>query len=357
MRRYSSLILFALAGLASAQTTWDRSQFASEQIERYRAHYDVPGISVAIATNGKIIFAKGFGFADVERKIPVQTTDYFRLASVSKPITSTMIFELVEQGKLNLDWPVRQVLPELPAHHIYRIRDLLCHQSGVRHYGNEPPLKNYPTSFSALDRFVKDPLLFTPGEKYSYSTHGFTVLGAVIEKIVKKPYRIYAAERLRAWGIHGVACETGSNPNRTKIYDRSQDKNKLVGRDDLSWKYPGGGYEATAIGMCNLGSAVESGKILKRETLEQMWTIQKPKSGDSTMALGWSISNDVGHKAAVHGGSQLGANSSWRIQIDEHTVIMVLSNRDGHKPGDLALYLSRLIRLAPNAPLPEMKLG
>jgi serine beta-lactamase-like protein LACTB len=355
-RAFGFLLLFCVSVLASAQSAWVHSDFASNQIEAYRKHHDVPGISVAIARKGQLVFAKGFGFSDLERQKPVATTDFFRLASVSKPITATLIFELADQGKVDLNAPVRKYLPELPTHHIYRVRELLSHQSGVRHYATEAPLQNYPTQVSALSRFAKDPLLFAPGEKFSYSTHAFTILGSVIEKVSKKPYRVYASDRLQAWGIKDVQCETGPNPDRTKIYTRSGSTNKSAVRDDLSWKYGGGGFEATAIGMCQLGSAIAAGKILKKESLERMWTVQTPRTGESSMALGWSISNADGKKAAVHGGSQLGSNSNWRIQIDEDTVIMVLSNRAGHKPGDLANYLARLCRLGKGEKLPEIKL-
>ena len=358
MRKVATLLLLAsLAALAPCQASWAHSQYATDQIEKYRKHFDVPGISVAIARKGQVIFAKGIGFADLERNVPVRESDFFRLASVSKPITATMIFELAEQGKVDIDAPVRQYLPELPAHHVYRVRDLLCHQSGVRHYGADGPLRNYPTQISALARFAKDPLLFVPGEKFSYSTHAFTVLGALIEKVTKKPYRVYSAEHLRAWGIKDVQCETGANRNRTKIYTTVQGKNKVAERDDLSWKYAGGGYEATAIGMCNLGSAILSGKILKPETLAKMWTLQKPRTGDSTMGLGWTVSDDdPKDRAAIHGGSQLGSNSRWSLQIDRDTVVMVLSNRDDHKPWLITLFLEELAATAPGAKLPTIKL-
>jgi serine beta-lactamase-like protein LACTB, mitochondrial len=359
MRGVAIVFLFVcIVASGIGQQTWPRAEFASNQIEAYRKHYDVPGLSIAIAHKGQIVFAKGFGLGDVEHNVPIRTTDYFRLASVSKPITATMIFELIEQGKIDLDAEVRRYLPNLPPHHTYKVRDLLSHQSGIRHYSPaDPPLKTYPTSSSALARFVNDPLLFPPGEKYSYSTHAFTVLGALIEKVTKRGYRHYVDERIAAWGLKGIRCESGGNVERTQIYDRAQSKNKLAARDDLSWKFPGGGLEATAIGMCKLGAAIQAGKILKAETLKLMWTVQKPRTGESTMALGWSISNAGQKRAAVHGGSQLGSNSNWRIQIDEEWVVMVLSNRSGHKPGDLATYLARIATLGPNDPLPEIKLN
>jgi serine beta-lactamase-like protein LACTB len=357
MRKASTFLLFLLvASQGIAQTNWVHATYATEQIEAYRKHHGVPGISVAVAKKGQIVFAKGIGFADLERNVPVNPTDFFRLASVSKPITATLIFDLVEPGKVNLDAPIRQYVSELPEHHIYRVRDLLSHQSGVRHYALDGPLRSYATQVSALARFVKDPLLFVPGEKYSYSTHAFTILGALIEKVAKKPYRTYASDRLQAWGINDVRCETGANSKRTKIYTKSQGKSKTAERDDLSWKYAGGGYEASAIGMCHLGSAILSGKILKPETLAKMWTIQKPRTGDSSMALGWTMTEVAGSKFAVHGGSQLGANCSWGIQTSGDAVIMVLSNQSGHQPGRVASFLEELVQKNANDKLPTIKL-
>lgn len=351
-----AIFLLVPTGFSQIQSAWVHTDFASAQIEAYRKRYNVPGLSIAVAVKGQLVFAKGFGFADMEKQVPVRPADYFRLASVSKPITATLIFELSDQGKLSIEAPIRQILPELPLHHTYRVCDLLSHQSGVRHYLNDPPLRNYATSTSALERFVNDPILFPAGDKYSYSTHAYTILGAVIEKVTKKPYRVYVDERMKAWGIEGVRCESGANPNRTKIYRLDQGQNKPALRDDLSWKYPGGGYEATSLGLIKLGLAISQGKILKKETLAKMWTVQKPRTGETKMSWGWNMTDVGGHPGAEHSGSQPGSNANWRIQFNDDTVVIVLSNRDSHHPWSLATYLASLTYLGKDDKLPEMKL-
>lgn len=352
---FFAIVFLVSSALAQIQPTWVHSDFASTQIEGYQKRYNVPGLSIAVAVKGQLVFAKGFGFADVEKQVPVRPADYFRLASVSKPITATLIFELAEQGKLDIEAPIRQVLPELPLHHIYRICDLLSHQAGVRHYQSDPPLRNYPTSTSALERFVNDPLLFPHGEKYSYSTHAYTILGAVIEKVTKKPFRLYVDDRMKAWGVDGIRCESGTNANRTKIYRVDQGLNKPTVRDDLSWKYPGGGFEANSLGLIKLGLAISQGKILKKDTLARMWTVQKPRTGDTRMAWGWNITDADGHAGAEHSGSQPGSNANWRIQYNDDTVVVVLSNRDSHRPGNLATYLASLTYRGKDDKLPELE--
>lgn len=347
----SSFLLSATAlGFAQSQPKWEHADHASSQIEAYRKHYNVPGLSIAIAKKGQIIFAKGFGFADLERGTRVRPTDFFRLASVSKPITATLVFELIEQGKVNLNAPARQYLPELPPHHTYLVRDLLCHRSGVRHYANDKTPKNYPTQVSALSIFAKDPLRFQPDEKSQYSTHAYTVLGALIEKVVGKPYRTYAADRMRVWGIKDVQCESGDNSKRTEIY--TEGEGKVAKRDDISWKFAGGGYEATAIGMCSLGSAILAGKILKPESLQTMWTPQKHES----MAFGWHVYDGAAYSVASHNGSQLGANSRWGLEIGGDVVITVLSNRAGHRPWLVLEFLEILAKWDGKGKLPTIEL-
>jgi hypothetical protein len=100
----------------------------------------------------------------------------------------------------------------------------------------------------------------------------------------------------------------------------------------------GGGYEATAIGMCNLGSAILAGKILKPESLQTMWTLQKHES----MSLGWNIYDTGDYRVAGHNGQQLGANSRWGLVVGGDVVIMVLSNRSGHKPWQALEFLEVL---------------
>ena len=110
-----------------------------------------PGLSVAVASQNQIVFSKALGKGDIEQDVPLTTASVQRLASLSKPITGTIIMDLVEQGKLSLDASVRQYLPELPAfYQSVTLRELLSHQSGVRGYADEENVLfstvHYPSS-------------------------------------------------------------------------------------------------------------------------------------------------------------------------------------------------------------------
>ncbi|HEX8394504.1 MAG TPA: serine hydrolase domain-containing protein [Longimicrobium sp.] len=182
--------------------------------------YAVPGGAVAVLRDGKLIYARGFGYADVENKIPVQPDALFRIASVSKPITGVAIMKLVEEGKLKLDDRVAPHIAHLtpapgatvdPRWEQITIRQLLNHTGGwdrdKPNGGFDPMFRpaiaaaavNAPAPASAetIIRYMKGmPLDFTPGEKHVYSNFGYAILGRVIERVSGMPYEEYVRTRV-----------------------------------------------------------------------------------------------------------------------------------------------------------------
>ena len=338
------------------QGKWAHVGFANNIIEKHRRKYDIPGMSVAIAKNGKIIYANGFGFKNLGKKIKASKLTRYRLASVSKPVTAILAMEMREKGrpgkKLLLNRNIRTYLPKiLPAHHKYRVRDLLSHQSGVRHYkkgkdATKNVKKHYVRTQDALNLFIKDKLVAKPGSKYSYSTHGYTILAAAIEKISGRTFFEYASSRFRSWGLKDLSPELAklNQRNRSQIYKSENGKNKLSKRDDLSWKYAGGGYQSSVVDLANLGIKLINGEILNQKSLDLMWSRQKTNNGKTTRyGLGWSIGRDEdGRKIVAHSGAQNGAASYWRIYPNDKVVVVILSNKRGHKARNLGAYLGRV---------------
>jgi CubicO group peptidase (beta-lactamase class C family) len=184
--------------------------------------YAIPGGAVALVRDGKLIYARGFGYADVENKTPVQPDALFRIASVSKPITSAAIMKLVEEGKLRLDDRVAPYIAHLapapgatvdPRWEQITIRHLLDHSGGWdrdKPNGGFDPIDRpaiaaaavnapAPASSETLIRYMKGlPLDFNPGEKFAYSNFGFIVLGRVIERASGMPYKEYVRTRVLA---------------------------------------------------------------------------------------------------------------------------------------------------------------
>jgi serine beta-lactamase-like protein LACTB len=172
---------------------------AIQQAERFvdslRTRQDIPGISVSVGTSEEILWAEGFGYADLEAHLPVTIATKFRMGSVSKSITSLAVGKLVEEGKLDLDAPVQQYVPGFPTKkYPFTSRQLATHTAGIRHYGSNDPLacpKRYASVQEGLIIFSQDSLLFKPGTAYNYSTYGYSLLSAVIESASHTDYLSY----------------------------------------------------------------------------------------------------------------------------------------------------------------------
>ena len=367
MRFKTQLSFLALATLAGAvntaraETPWAFRDMASIQSEAYRLHHKVPGLSVAVAIDNKIVFSRGYGFANLKDMKTVNEDTMFRLASVSKPITAVLAMELEQQGKLHRNHFARDYVKELPGLHTYRIWHLLSHQSGVRHYDgkNFDTDNQYDTMVKAIDRFKNDKLRFSPGQEYHYSTHGFTVLGAVIEKAAKERFATYLVRRRNAWGgmTHLQPDTMSQHDLVSRIYSKSDDgKVKEIGRDNTSWKLPGGGMMSNARDLAILGIKLSQGKILTQKALDTMWLGRDAKIEDSNYGLGWSVSTFGGTDSVSHSGAQNGAASYWRILPKKGIVVVVLSNMREHSVKNLANYLTSLALLKSGDKMPTLVL-
>ena len=184
--------------------------------------FSIPGGAVAVMRDGKLIYARGFGYADVENKTPVQPDALFRIASVSKPITGVAIMKLVEEGKLRLDDRVAPLIAHLtpapgatvdPRWEQITIRHLLTHTGGWdrdKPNGGFDPMDRpviaaaavnapAPASAETIIRYMKGmPLDFNPGEKFAYSNFGYDILGRVIERVSGMPYEEYVRTHVLA---------------------------------------------------------------------------------------------------------------------------------------------------------------
>ncbi len=307
------------------RVNWEPKQKVDAAITAYQNKFNVPGMSVAIAQKGKIVYARGFGFADIAKQQKADSATVFRLASVSKPITMALTMRQVEKG-LSLEKPARFYVPQLPGHHTYTVGHLLKHQSGIRHYRgskrpncevpNNPNWKDssntqYPTATSATKLFSQDPLMFKPGSKPCYSTHAYTVLGAVLETSSKQSFtQLVNQELTQGLNLPSLRPENikQANSKRVSIYKSKNDindKNTPANRDNLSWKYAGGGLESNSVDLAKFGMKVIDGSFLSPQARQQ---------------LGWG-------NIFTYSGAQTGAESHLRLEFSKGIVIVVLSNQ------------------------------
>jgi D-alanyl-D-alanine carboxypeptidase len=190
----SSLLLcwMPVAARADKVDAFIRGRMASDH---------VPGVSVAVVRNGKVVLARGYGLANVELAVPATPDTVYQLASVTKQFTATAVMMLVEAGKIGLDDKITKYLDGLPtAWGDVRIRQLLSHTSGIKSYTSVPDFFKTARKDYAKEEILKlvadAPLDFPPGERWSYSNTGYFLLGMLIEKVTGKAYGAFLHERI-----------------------------------------------------------------------------------------------------------------------------------------------------------------
>lgn len=278
------------------------------------------------------------GYSDRESSKPTQMATLFRLGSVSKQVAATAVMQLVDQGKLDIDLDVRNYVPNFPEPDgTVTLRQLLNHTSGVRHYAlgkNESLYKFTPTE-KALDMFVNDPRIGKPGEKFSYSTHAFTVVVAAIEKASEMKYTDYIRQNISQGTSLDCELLTDNKPARSMLYLKTKEAPRLeTKREDNSWKFGGGGLESTAQDLAKFGVNVLNSKLVSEKSRDAMWTKQKTSDGkEFNYGLGWGLPESG---LVEHSGGQQGCSCYLLIDTKRQVVVAVMCNTNSMNVGKLA---------------------
>ncbi len=295
----------------------------------------IPGLSVAVGRGGRILWSEGFGWADLEHGVPVTPLTRFRVGSVSKPITAAALLLLVEEGRVELDAPVRRYVAEFPEKRwTVTPRQLGGHVAGVRHYRDDEFLNSerYGSVTEGLRIFARDTLLFAPGTDYSYSSYGWNLLSAVVERASGEAFLPHMRRRVfEPLGMRGtVAGHTDSIiAHRTGYYRRSDDWRVLNAEFvDNSYKWAGGGFLSTAEDLVRFGAAHLEPGFLHPESLERLFTSQVLSNGDKTgYGIGWRVdTNARGEELVHHTGGSVGGRTVLWIDRDRGMVVAALAN-------------------------------
>ncbi len=302
----------------------------------------IPGLSLAVIKNGEIVLAKGYGLANVEHQVPVKPETIFQSGSMGKQFTATAVMMLVEEGKLSLDDKITKFFPDGPgAWRNITVRHLLTHTSGLGDYPEDFDLRRDYTEDELVQRIKTVPLAFQPGEKWSYSNLAYVMLGVLIHKVSGKFYGDFLQERVfQPLGMTTarVISEADIVPNRAAGY-------RLVNGElkNQNWVSPtlnttaDGALYLTVYDMAKWDAALYTEKLLKRSSLDQMWTAVKLNDGKTfPYGFGWALGAVNGHRIVEHGGAWQGFKSQISRYVDDKLTIVIFANQARANPAKIA---------------------
>ncbi len=324
----------------------------------YLAKHGIPGLSAAVSLRGSVIWAKGYGLADVENGVSSGPQTAYRSASIGKTIGATAAMRLVEGQELDLDRPIQDYTSAFPPKRwAITTRHLLLHQSGIRHYGGprdheeQTSTIHYGAVSEALAPFKDDSLLFEPGTNSLYSTYGYNVLGCVLEGAAHKSFMDVV--RSLIFEPCGMASTRDDDPlavipHRAAGYIRVNGALRNATHVDMSNRLPAGGYLTTAPDLARFAAQFMDGALVSRETRDVMLREQTLKNGDTiNYGMGWAIVEDMpGHPAgpAFHGGSSPGASGLLYIDPARRLGVVLLSNlEDAPERLEIAQPVARIV--------------
>jgi CubicO group peptidase (beta-lactamase class C family)/D-alanyl-D-alanine dipeptidase len=334
----------------------------------------IPGLSIVLVDDQELIWGKGFGMADPREKTLTGVQTVYRAGSVSKPVTALALMRLVEAGKIDLDAPVTTYLPDFkPANPFDRkitLRQLLSHRAGLV---RESPVGNYfdPSNLSLADMVKslnKTELLYRPQTRTSYSNAGFATVGYLLETMHKEPFAKYMKRTL----LDPLGMKNSGFESTAEL------KKNLAAA--TMWTYHGREFPAPTfeLGMPPAGglyTTVEDlgrlltflfadskgGKapLLKKATLEQMWTPQFVKKGEKTgFGLGFFVSEFEGRKIIGHAGAIYGFATEVAALPGDKLGVVVMASKDcanavTHHVAEVAL--KQMLAARAGKPLPKIE--
>lgn len=310
-------------------------------IESVRTTSKVAGITAGVARPTGILWQAGFGYADVDKRIPINPSMKFRIASLSKILTAAGLARLYQEDRINLDTSIMAYLPDLPpAFAGVTARQLAGHTSGVRHYVDSDfsksliDFKNYPTIRDALPIFIRDPLAFAPGTNFQYSTFGFTLLSAVMEAASGQNFlTLMQREVFTPLGMYNTIPNHPDSTitNMTMTYQINKKGNlEFVKNSRPSYKWAGGGFLSNVTDLLNFGRVHlrPPAVFFTDKGQKALFTPTVSLNGNWNPAgLGWFLSKDIrGRRHDFHSGSQTGARAMLALYPEQGLIISMLSN-------------------------------
>ncbi len=360
-------ILFLSTGVLFAQNI---PQEIEDLLTRYHEYGQFNG-SVLVASDGEVVFADGFGMANMEHDIPNRPDTKHRIGSITKQFTAALILQLVEEGKLELDKPISAYLPDYegPAADVVNIHHLLTHSSGIPSYTSFPGFFQEKSRDPASPKefvktFADSTLQFSPGERFAYNNSGYFLLGHIIEEVTGKSYEQVLQERIldplnmknTGYDHHETILK-----NRAAGYEKRGNNYINAPYLDMSIPYAAGSLYSTAEDLYKWDRALKKDEILSEASKKLMFSPQIP-DGDAQYGYGWAIANmPVGQSTnsvpiVAHGGGINGFNTLIVRFPEEDDLVVLLNNTGGTRLRDMAVGINNILH-GKGAEMPKRSLA
>lgn len=322
-------------------------------VQRSMKEQHVPGIAIAVVKNGKPVYAKGYGFANLELRARATPETVFEIGSLTKQFTSMLVMQLVEKGKLSLDDRASKFIPKLDPR--ITIRQLLNHTSGLKSYTAMPEilprLREDVEPAQILTQPIEAGLDFEPGKSWDYSNSGYVALGMIIEKAIGKSYRralkdmIFNPLRMSSSYYNDWQLII---PNRAAGYEVDGERNVNAQYISMSWPYSAGAVSSTVLDLARWDSALYTDALASRASLRKMWT-PEGAAVKAFYGFGWIVLKLGSSRMLAHGGGINGFSSYILRLPDQRMSFIVLANNGSADTESIAIGIARLYfpKLAP----------
>ncbi len=303
----------------------------------------VPGLAITVLKNGKSLFQKGYGYADLERNIVIDPKKtIFRIASASKPIAATALAFTVHEGLIDLDASFYKYVPYFPRKKWdFTIRQLACHTAGIRGYrGKEYALNKPYTIKESIEIFSADELLFEPGTDYQYNSYDWVLISLAMQEASGTPFEEYVKEKvLNPLGMSNTFAPNVTSVAHSDYYNRKEilehsryyNKNSLGFRKAIPvnnyFKLAGGGYLSTSEDIAKFGQSLLDDKLFHGDLKKEFLTAQMINGSSTYYGLGWQVSEDKkGRLYYGHVGNGVGGYSNFFVYPEQQMVFSILIN-------------------------------
>lgn len=342
LKSLAAAILFAFSAtvMRSQQTEPDQvDDYVKQQMHELR----IPGLSMAVVKEGRIVKASGYGMANLETSSPATPETVYKAASLSKPFIAAAILLLMQEGQIGLDDKVSKYLEGSPeTWKEITVRHLLTHTSGIV----RDPADYHPYSEQPITDVIRSvypvPLSFPPGDRWLYSNVGYYALAEIITRVSGKPWDEFIAERLFA-PAHITSTRTTTVtdivPCRANGYQ--QKESGTVNAENWIAVRPSGAFLSTVLDLAKWDALLDSASPIKPSSRKLMWTpVTLNDKTSADYGFGWYVDSFLGRARIHHDGQFPGFRSDYERFEDDKLTVIVLANSDNASLASMAIKIA-----------------